>query len=279
MSLDIISADQRINSATVKGLILGPAGVGKTTLVKTTHHPTTLFVSCERGELSIDRDDEFGPRFSGDTMRPSNWGELEMLLSLFERPDRPEALRKYRTVFVDSLSVAADWCFDWCQTQPDAFSERLTNPDGSPKADTRGAYGLLARTMPEWLWRWKRIDDINVWAVGGMFQNKEYKWEALVPGKATAASIPFIMDFTLVLNRFSLPDGRILTGLHTDPKGEYGSIPVKTRGGGFDAIEPPHLGQFMAKALGRSSVIAPPPSAPSNDLGSGTTSTETAKAA
>jgi len=263
MSLEIITADQRMADMTTKGVILGPAGVGKTTLLKTLPPATTLFVSLEEGEISLQREDEYGPAFMGDTIRPSNWVELVQLTEALYMNPRPPALAKYKLIFFDSITVASHWCFQWAQTQPRAFSEKTGKPD------IRGAYGLTADTMIEWAWALKRLPGVSVWLIGGLEQTRldpdnEYSplvWRPLLVGKGTAKELPFIMDYCLVMNRFQ-HDGQPYTGLFTDPWGEYGSVPVKTRGGGFAAIEPPNLGAFINKALGRpASLIAPPPDA------------------
>lgn len=265
MSLDIKTADERVADATVKGMVFGPAGVGKTTLLKTLDPATTLCISAEGGMLSVQRADEYGPRFMGDTIEPTSWPELKSILEGFKLNPRPAALAKYKTIFIDSITVASKWCFEWCQQQPEAFSEKAKNADGTPKANTLGAYGLLGREMPSWCWGWKNIPGVNVWMVGGLEQKADdvgtKDWKPLLAGAKLAAELPYIMDFCLVMNRFKAgAEGKTFTGFHTDPRTEYGAVPVKTRGGGFDAIEQPHLGRFMAKATGLMSVNTPPPS-------------------
>ena len=257
MSLDIVTADQRLADATVKGQVWGPAGVGKTTLLKTLDPATTLCGSVEGGLLSVQRADEFGPRFMGETIEPATWPEIKAITEGFKQ--RPEALAKYKTVFWDSTSVISHKCLAWCQTQPEAFSEKNGKPE------IRGAYGLLAREIVAWAWDWKHMRGVNVWLVGGL----EYKENdigikepvPLLAGAKLVAELPYIMDFVLVMDRFKAADGNWYTGLHTDPRGAYRSVPVKTRGGGFEPIEQPHLGKFMAKALGFSPTTAAPPSA------------------
>lgn len=273
MTLTIISAEQRLLDATVKGQVWGLAGVGKTTLLKTLDGPTTLCVSAEGGLLSVQRDDEFGPRYAGDTIEPSNWLEVLSITDGMCGPSsapfskvehRPAPLQKYKTVFIDSTSVVSKWCLEWAQTQPEAFSEKKTKADGTPAPNLLGAYGLLGRMMEQWAWRWKNAPGINVWLVGGL-ERKENDvggkdWLPLLAGSKLQSALPYVMDFVLVMSRFKAADGNVYTGLFTDPKGEFGTVPVKVRGGGFDPIEQPHLGHFMAKALGRPATIAPPPS-------------------
>lgn len=268
MTLAIITAEQRLAEATVKMQIWGMAGVGKTTLLKTLDNASTIAISAEGGLLSVQNDDEFGPRYTGDTIEPANWLEVEAITDGFcgskENPyrradQRPPALQKYRHVFIDSTSVVSKWNLQWAQTQPEAFSEKTGKPN------LLGAYGLLGRTMEEWAWRWKNTPGINVYLVGGL-ERKENDvgmkdWLPLLAGAKLQSAMPYVMDYIVVMARFkaTTPDGeKVFTGFFTDPRSEYGTVPVKTRGGGFDAIEQPHLGNFTAKALGR----LPSPSAP-----------------
>src|SRR5262249_59281215 len=52
--MKIISADERLAERRgVKALIIGPSGVGKTTLLRTLESTTTLFVDIEAGDLAV----------------------------------------------------------------------------------------------------------------------------------------------------------------------------------------------------------------------------------
>jgi hypothetical protein len=255
MSLTIVSADQRLRTQTVKGQIWGPAGVGKTTLLKTLDGPSTLCVATEGGMLSVQTHDAFGPPYSGDSIEPNTWPEHLALLKGFQANPRPPGLAKYLTVFIDSTSIISKQCFEWCQTQPEAFSEKTGKPN------LLGAYGLLAREMSAWAWGWKNIPDVNVWLIGGLEQkeiNGLKEWSPLLMGAKIQSELPYIFDYSLVMARFKAGDGQNYTGLFTNPitHPEYACVPVKTRGGGLAPIEQPHLGRLMAKALGHSSTTA-----------------------
>ncbi len=52
--LRIITADERLaQNKGIKGVIIGPSGIGKTSLAWTLDATTTLFLNAEAGELSL----------------------------------------------------------------------------------------------------------------------------------------------------------------------------------------------------------------------------------
>ena len=122
MAFPIITADQRLaENRRSSGVILGPAGVGKTTLLKTTEAISALFVDMEDGDLAV-RD------WPCDTVRPRTWPECRDLACFIGGPnpalrddqsysqahyDRvcdqygdPALLGKYSLIFVDSITVS-----------------------------------------------------------------------------------------------------------------------------------------------------------------------------
>ena len=81
MPFPIITADQRLaENRRSSGVILGPAGVGKTTLLKTTEASSSLFVDMEDGDLAV-RD------WPCDTLRPRTWPECRDLACFIGGPN------------------------------------------------------------------------------------------------------------------------------------------------------------------------------------------------
>jgi len=175
--MKIISADKRlIERRGAKALILGPTGVGKTSLLRTLDPATTLFVDIEAGDLAVQD-------LTIDTFHPRAWPEcrdlavylaganpavptgavysdahLDAVIDQFDAS--PERLARYRTYFIDSITAAGRLCFAWAAQQPEAFSER------SGKRDLRGAYGLHAREMCAWLLHLQQARSVNVVLLG-----------------------------------------------------------------------------------------------------------------
>jgi flagellar biosynthesis GTPase FlhF len=145
MSLPIISADQRLaEKRGSKLVIFGPSGIGKTSLLNTLAAERTLFVDLEAGDLAVQD-------WPGDAIRPKTWQEFRDFAVFLGGPNPalrdeqpfstahyryvcelfgdPAGLSKYDTYFIDSITVLARLCFQWCKGQPQAFSEKTGKPD------------------------------------------------------------------------------------------------------------------------------------------------------
>lgn len=176
MAFPIITADQRLaEKRGIKGCILGPSGIGKTSLLWTVDADKTLFFDLGAGDLAVEG-------WTGDAIRPRTWQECRDFAVLIGGPNpalRDEqpysqahyesvcakfgdvsSIDKYDTVFIDSITVAGRLCLQWCKGQPQAFSER------SGKPDTRGAYGLHGQEMIAWLTHLQHTRNKNIWFVG-----------------------------------------------------------------------------------------------------------------
>lgn len=257
--MQIITADQRLaNKAGIKGIIIGPAGIGKTSLLYTLDPETTLFVNAEAGELSVQ---EWG----GDMVRLRTWIDARNLAAVVGGPNPAyaseetyslahynaacealgaDAFAKYETIFIDSITEVSRICFAWAKQQPESFSERTGKPD------TRGTYGLLGREMIGWLKQFQHAPRVNVWLVGLLNEVKDdfgrISHVMQVEGAKTGMEAPGITDQVISMVQMTPEEGNPYRAFVTHAVNPWG-YPAKDRSGRLDLIEEPHLGKLMQK--------------------------------
>lgn len=264
----IITADQRMAERKgIKGVVFGPSGIGKTSLLWTLDAAKTLFIDLEAGDLAIEG-------WSGDTIRPRTWEEFRDFSVFLGGPNPalrqdqpysqahynhvvgkfkdefgigPEALEKYDTYFFDSITVAGRLCFQWCRGQPEAFSDK------TGKADTRGAYGLHGREMIGALTHLQHTRGKSVWFVGILDQKvDDYGrkiWAPQIEGSKTGLELPGIVDQVVSMVELRTDDGQPYRALVCSTINPWG-YPAKDRSGRLDTVEEPHLGRLMSKISG-----------------------------
>jgi hypothetical protein len=260
MRLPIVTADERMNEThSAKITVLGPSGVGKTTLLKTLPEGSTLFVDCESGDLAV-------LDWRGDTLRPRTWPEFKDLVVFLAGPNPvataeqsfsqahfdavcakygdPAQLAKYTTYFVDSITVLSRLCLAWAKTQPQAFSDRTGKPD------TRGAYGLLGQEMLGALTHLQHARDKHVIYVAILDEKTDdFGRRVFLPqieGSKTGLELPGIVDEVITYQLIKSDDGSLYRAFVTRADNLWG-YPAKDRSGRLDLLEPPDLGRLIAK--------------------------------
>jgi AAA domain len=257
----IISATERLaEKSGVKMLIVGPAKIGKTSLLRTVDPARTLFLDLEAGDLAV-------KDLPIPTLRPQTWDECRNLACFLTGPNPSlpptacyspahfEAVRsdfesmqleRFDTYFVDSITVAGRLCFRWSEQQPEAFSER------SGRKDMRGAYGAHAREMIAWLAHLQHARGKNVIFVAILekvideFNHSE--WGIQLEGQKTGRELPGIVDQIITMNFVDFGDGQPATRAFVCTPNPW-RYPAGDRSGKLEMLEKPHLGELLAKLM------------------------------
>lgn len=257
--LNIITASERMKErGGIKAVILGPSGIGKTTLLRTLDPDKTLFFDLEAGDLAVEG-------WPGDTVRPRTWDDCRTLAALIAGPnpalrdEQPYSLAHfnhvnregaadqfagYETIFIDSITVAGRLCFQWAQGQPEAYSEKTGKPD------TRGAYGLHGREMLAWISQLQHARSRDVVFVGILDQKEDdygrTTWVPQIEGSKVGRELPGIVDQVITYQELQSDAGTKFRGLVCTSPNPWG-YPAKDRSGRLDQIEEPHLGKLFSK--------------------------------
>jgi hypothetical protein len=258
--MKIISADKRLAERRgVKALVVGPAGVGKTSQLRALDPARTLFIDVEAGDLAVQD-------VPVDAMQLADWPTARDLACRIGGPNASypptacysqahysavggplENLDKYQTLFVDSITAISRLSFRWAEQQPEAFSER------SGKKDVRGAYGLHAREMIAWLNQLQHARGMNVIFVGILEKVVDdfnvTTWQLQMEGAKTSRELPGIVDQIITMQWIDFGDGTPVRAFICTSPNPWG-YPAKDRAGRLEQIQEPHLGKLIAKLVG-----------------------------
>ena len=275
----ITTAQERLAQETgVKMVILGPAKIGKTSLVKTLDK--TLVIDMEAGMLALDDCpvDSINVRQKALEQGIHPWDFLRDFACLVAGPNpavlsddkpysvvhynyvvgqygaREEVLGKYDTLFFDSISDASRLCFSWCKSQPEAFSDKKVDPiTGKAASDIRSAYGLLGQQMvgADGIFnQLKHTPDKNLVFVGLLDEREDdygrTTFAAQVEGNKTKLELDGIFDQIISMVDLKTSEGQSYRAFICQKLNEWG-YPAGDRSGRLDTIEEPHLGKLLEK--------------------------------
>lgn len=215
----------QLSQGSVKLLVYGQAGAGKTTLIQTLPDPIVL--SAEAGLLSIQ--DANIPYIEINTM-----DDLQKAYSwLTTSPDAAE----FKSIALDSISEVAEVVLAY---------ELSRNKDG------RAAYGELNKVMAEIIRSFRNIPDKHVYMSAKLEKAQDEMGRMLyspsMPGKTLSQQLPYFFDEVLALRVEKDAEGNTQRALMCDSDGLW---TAKDRSGKLSVWEAPDLGEIITKIGGK----------------------------
>ena len=213
-----------VGADSVKVLVYGQAGAGKTSLIKTLPNP--IILSAEAGLLSIQ--DANLPYIEVSSM-----ANLEEAYAWLTNSDEAKG---YQSIALDSISEIA---------------EVILNSEKKATKDPRQAYGAMQEQMADLIRAFRDIPDRHVYMSAKMEKSQDETGRVMyapsMPGNKTGQSLPYFFDEVLALRVEKDAEGVIQRALMCESDGLW---QAKDRSGKLGAWEPADLGAIIRKIGG-----------------------------
>ncbi|RLA65451.1 MAG: hypothetical protein DRQ88_09225 [Epsilonproteobacteria bacterium] len=219
-----------VASSRVSALIVGPSGVGKTSLVKTLDPDKTLILSAESGLLCLQ-----GTNI--DVFEINTMKDLDKVEEILANPKTKE---RYKNVFIDSLTEIGEMIVKELKNDPSV---------NDPKQAFR-LWGEYAMHISNYIKTFRDFSPYNVFFTC-LDSQKTDGLEKIttfnLPGQKIKDDIKSYFDIVFQYKIYGDDEGKPHRKLVTD----IVEAPLaKDRSGKLDKYEEPHLGKILSKLLG-----------------------------
>lgn len=214
-------------------LVLGTAGKGKTSLLRTIPEEDRVCVlSAESGLLCV-RDLVKSGRVEGWEIT-----SFEDIREAFAILNKPESKELFKWVFIDSLTEIAGRCVEAMKVKHKSSS------------DTFKLWGEYSESLVKMIKGFRDMKPYNVVFTCLVESDKDANnimyWSPLMPGKEIKKMLDSFFDEVFYLDIFQGEDGQPTRALITQPIQKY---PAKDRSGALDLYERPDLSIIKKKIL------------------------------
>lgn len=236
MALQFTTSDQQTANG-IKMLVYGDAGMGKTVLCATL--PDVVMLSAESGALSLSKGNL--ERIYGNLPKVCPVPmilirNVDDLIEAHRFLSSSAEARNFQSIALDSISEIA---------------EVVLNNAKRQVKDPRQAYGELIEKMETTIRSFRDLPGKHVYMTSKMEPSKDVltgviKYGPSMPGAKLGPNLPYFFDFVFRLGVNKDAQGNSYRFLQTAPDIQF---VAKDRSGKLDAIEYPHLGNVINKAL------------------------------
>lgn len=210
-----------VHVAGVNILVYGPAGAGKTTLIKTL--PAPIILSAEGGLLSL----------SGTDIP---YIQITSMADLLEAYEYAKDSTEFESIALDSISEIA---------------EVVLSHEKKQTKDPRQAYGAMQEHMAGIVRSFRDIPNKNTYMSAKVEKVQDDSGRLLyapsMPGNKTAQALPYFFDEVLALRIEKDDAGNTQRALMCDSDGLWSA---KDRSGKLSSWEVPNLGAIINKIRG-----------------------------
>lgn len=221
----VLKSSKDLHTDTIKCLIYGDSGMGKTFLSSTLEHQKTLIISAESGLLSIND-------FNIDVLEVKKWNNITDIFK-FIKSDKGA---KYENIFIDSLSELSILLVNDLENSPEYKPANMGLKMWGEYSTRKSAFIRRFRDLDKNVIFTALSEDVN--------DNGTILKIPFIKGKATQKILMSFFDEVFHLKIDPIKQERVL---QTQPTSQ---ISAKDRSGKLDSEEEPNLTKIFNKIRG-----------------------------